>query len=69
MAAVQLEELDEQNAKVRGGSSGVDSGVELRQERTDRLVVNVKPVLTPSMRSKAKTYSEVCMRVRYHKLL
>lgn len=32
MAAVQLEELDEQNAEVHVGSASVDSGVELRHK-------------------------------------
>lgn len=32
VAPVQLEELDQQDAKVRVGSSGVDSGVELRHK-------------------------------------
>lgn len=38
MAAVQLEELDEQDAEVCVGSPGVDSGVELRHkiELTDQ---------------------------------
>lgn len=37
VAAVQLEELDEQNAKVCVGCSGVDSGMELqnKNELTD----------------------------------
>lgn len=35
MAAVQLEELNEQNAEVRVGRASIDSGVELRHKKAD----------------------------------